>query len=72
MKAILITDENIRMLASRYNIEDVEDYLKVGLYLVTDFGITEVFVTLTEAKLNENYIRTGLELQNGFFEVKKI
>lgn len=72
MKAILITDENIRMLASRYNIEDAEDYLKVGLYLVTDFGITEAFVTLTEAKLNENYIRTGLELQNGFFEVKKI
>lgn len=73
MKAVLITTINRPMLAARYlvDVDDYDDMLPIGYYLVTDFGNDEKFDTLTTDNLNALF-DIGPELENnGFFEVTR-
>lgn len=72
MKACLIIDSNIDMLASRYQIEseDREDRLPLGYWLVASFGDEglEPFEVVHPDALIDRYT-LGEQLQNGFVEL---
>ena len=70
-KAILITDDNADSLAITYGVEDREEVIEPGYYLVAEFGVTEHFDTLTPEKLGEEYVVTGVDLENGYVEVEE-
>lgn len=72
MKAIKITADNQQLLASRFgvDVDDYDDVLPLGYWLVTDFGNDETFDTLTEDMFNHNFI-VGDKLENGFVAVER-
>lgn len=67
MKAILITTENVNMLASRYNIEteDKEDLLPLEYILMTDFGNDDWYDVLSPPVFDANF-QWGDRIENGF------
>jgi len=75
-KAILITSDNQTALANNFNVDyvdvaDIQEVIPVGMYLMTEFGVTEHFVILTPRNLQLLFDRTGLILENGYFEVER-
>lgn len=69
-KAVLITETNKASLTSAYAMdpEALDDLL--GLYLIADFAAVAVtYGYLTAVSLDEFFVRTGITLQNEFFEV---
>ena len=69
LKATKITPENVDMLASRYGVEDVEDVLPLGFYLVAEFGVDEHFDVLTPSNYELLFTEIG-EIRNGFVAVE--
>jgi hypothetical protein len=72
MKAIKITKDNRQLLASRFNVDvdDYDDMLPIGYWLVTDFGNDDTFDTLTEDMFQHNFI-VGDTLENDFVAVER-
>ena len=72
MKAVLITEDNRKMLAARYDSEI--DEFEIGLYLIAEFGDDGSFRyqgQLTRENLDLNFTQ-GKALDNGFFEIKRL
>jgi len=70
-KAVLITQINQDMFASRYKIDkyDVDTFLPIGYYLVADFDSEDTsFSLLTEENLNVSFTK-GADLKHGFFDL---
>lgn len=67
MKGILITKDNIDMLAGRYNIEaeDKEDLLPLEYILVTDFGNDDWYDVLSPPVFDASF-EWGDPIGNGF------
>lgn len=71
-KAVLITDSNQQKLGMKYNVEDWEDILTPGYYILADFGEdVETFDVVSEENLWANWLRTDAKLLNEWFEVRK-
>lgn len=71
MKAILITESTITMLASRYRIdaEDYADRLPMGYWFVTDFGEEiQSFDVVTAVNFDLWFVVVG-DILNGWKEV---
>lgn len=69
MKAIRITKENKASLEAQYNMSEGDLDLSSGLYLVAGDGNSMTEGLLTKAVLENRYLRTGKQLNNGYFEV---
>lgn len=69
LKAIKIDKENVDMLANRFNVEDVEDILPLGFWMVVEFGNEETFDVLTQDNF-ELLFTVGKEIKNGFHVIE--
>lgn len=69
IKAILITESNQSSLGSSYaSVEDVEEQLPVGYYLVTEFGNEETFDVLTAEEFSSTFNVVG-KINNDYLDV---
>ena len=69
IKAILITVENQSSLASNYStVEEVEEQLPVGYYLVADFGNEDTFDVVSADEFANLFTVTG-PINNGYVDV---
>ena len=64
-KGIKITDANRTMLASRFDIEDAEDELPAGFWLVTNFGNDETFDVIAQGLFDQTFVIIE-DIKNGF------
>lgn len=72
IKAIAISNNNIKQLKARFEIEDVTEPLEVGYFLVKDFGSEDQpYILLTRENLNKDFAIIG-KLENGFIEIERI
>lgn len=78
MKAIKITADNRNMLANQFNhpdrpieVEDHNDMLPIGYWLVCDFGSEIDYDLLTDGGFNEHYV-LGEKINNGWYAVTGI
>lgn len=71
MKAINITRDNQKKLASQWNVqsEDMDDLLPVGNILIAQFGVTKHFETVSQGLFDLKFNKTGLDLKNDYYEV---
>lgn len=74
MKGILITEKNRGTLASRFVVEafDQDEVLPLGYIMVTEFGNDETFSVLTTVNFNAEFEKTGVDLKDGWFEVRRL
>lgn len=69
IKAILITENNQSSLGASYStVDDVEDQLPIGYYLVTEFGNEETFDVLTTEEFSSTF-NVVSALKNDYLDV---
>lgn len=69
IKAILITENNQSSLGASYStIDDAEDQLPIGYYLVTEFGNEETFDVLTAEEFSSTF-NVVSKINNDYLDV---
>lgn len=72
MKAIKITEDNRASIGASYTtIDEPEEQLPVGYYLVADFGNDETFDLISVETLNSSFVIVG-ELENGYIQIERV
>lgn len=71
-KAIKITADNYLGLTTQYMEEDPEFFKDaINLYLISDFGEGLQYDIVKSEELGKTFVKTGKQLENGYFEVTR-
>lgn len=71
LKAIRISKDNLSKLANDYAIDEPEDELPIGYWLVTAFGVDTHYETVSKIDFLQRY-RIVRPILNDYIEIEKL